>query len=235
MMKQSKIAFLLMIKDEQYAKELLTNDDKIQDLLKEYQDIFPDDLPGLPPYRSVDHGIELVDGTEPPHRSIYALSQEELQILKKTLQELVDLGFIQPSKSPYGAPILFVKKKDRSLRMCVDYRALNKLTIKNRYPLPCIDEIFDHVQGAKVFSKLDLRSGYHQIHIQDKDVPKTAFRTCYGNYEFTVMPFGLTNAPATFQRLVNDIFRPLLDNCIVVYLNNILIYSPDLEFHRHHL
>src|SRR4051812_44488293 len=176
--KQGEVAFLLLIKDEKHAKELLTNDDKIQDLLKEYHDIFPDELPGLPPYRSVDHAIELVDGAEPPHRSIYALSQEELQILKKTLQELLDLGLIQPSKSPYGTPILFVKKKDGSLRMCVDYRALNKLTIKNRYPLPRIDEIFDRVQGARVFSKLDLRSGYHQIHIQDKDVPKTAFRTC---------------------------------------------------------
>src|SRR3954470_21770057 len=145
-----------MIKDEQHAKELLTNNNKIQDLLKEYQDIFPDDLPGLPPYRSIDHTIELVDGAKPPHRSIYALSQEELQILKKILQELLDLGLIQPSKSPYGAPILFVKKKDGRLKMCVDYRTLNKLTIKNRYPLPRIDEIFDRVQGARVFSKLDL-------------------------------------------------------------------------------
>src|SRR3954467_5213615 len=233
--KQGEIAFLLMIKDEEHAKELLTSYEKIQNLLKEYQDIFPDDLPGLPPYRSVDHGIELVDGAEPPHRSIYALSQEELQILKKTLQELLDQGFIRPSKSPYGAPILFVKKKDGSLRMCVDYRALNKLTIKNRYPLPRIDEIFDRVQGAKVFSKIDLCSGYHQIRIQDQDIPKTAFRTRYGHYEFTVMPFGLTNAPATFQRLVNDVFRPLLDECVVVYIDDILIYSPDLESHRRHL
>src|SRR3954471_6297466 len=235
MVKQGEVAFLLMIKDEQHAKELLTDDDKIQDLLKEYYDIFPDDLPGLPPYRSVDHAIELVNSAEPPHRSIYVLSQEELQILKKTLQELLDLGLIQPSKSPYGAPILFVKKKDGSLRMCVDYCALNKLTIKNRYPLPRIDEIFDRVQGTKVFSKLDLRSGYHQICIQDNDIPKTAFRTRYGHYEFMVMPFGLTNAPATFQRLFNDIFRPLLDNCIVVYLDDILIYSPDLDSYRHHL
>src|SRR3954471_19418648 len=191
MVKQGKVVFLLMIKDERHAKELLTNDDKIQDLLKEYHDIFPDDLPGLPPSRSVDHTIELVDGAKPPHRSIYALSQEKLQILKKTLQELLDLRFIQPSKSPYGAPILFVKKKDGSLRMCVDYCVLNKLTIKNQYPLPHIDEIFDRVQGTKVFSKLDLCSGYYQIRIQDNDIPK-AFRTRYGHYEFTVMPFSLT-------------------------------------------
>jgi hypothetical protein len=151
------------------------------------------------------------------------------------LQELLDKGFIHPSTSPYGAPILFVKKKDGSLRMCIDYRALNKLTIKNRYPLPRIDEIFDRVHGAKVFSKLDLRSGYHQIRIQDQDISKTAFRTRYGHYEFMVMPFGLTNAPATFQRLVNDIFRPLLDNCVVVYLDDILIYSPDLATHQEHL
>src|SRR5437588_13092421 len=127
------------------------------------------------------------------------------------------------------------KKKDSILRMYVDYQALNKLTIKNRYPLPRIDEIFDHVQGAKIFSKLDLCSGYHQIRIQDQDISKTAFHTRYGYYEFMVMPFGLTNAPATFQRLVNDIFRPLLHDCVVVYLDDILIYSLDLETHRQHL
>src|SRR4051794_25451824 len=233
--KHGETAFLLLIKDEKHAKEILTDDKKLKELLQEYQDISPKDLPGLPPYRSVDHAIELVNGAEPPHRSIYALSQEELKILKETLQELLDQGFIRPSKSPYGAPILFVKKKDGSLRMCIDYRALNKLTIKNRYPLPRIDEIFDRVQGAKVFSKLDLRSGYHQIRIQDKDVPKTAFRTRYGHYEFTVMPFGLTNAPATFQRLINNIFHLLLDDCVVVYLDDILIYSPDLESHHQYL
>ena len=204
--KHGEVAFLLLIKDKKHAKEILINNKKLQDLLQEYQDIFPKDLPGLSPYRSVDHAIELVKDAELPHRSIYALSQEELKILKEMLQELLNQGFIKPNKSLYGALILFVKKKDSTLRMCVDYRALNKLTIKNRYPLPHIDEIFDHVQEAKIFSKLDLCSGYHQICIQDQDIPKTAFCTRYGHYEFTVMPFGLTNAPVTFQRLVNDIF-----------------------------
>ena len=155
--------------------------------------------------------------------------------LKKTLADLSKHGFARPSKSPYGAPVLFVRKKDGSMRMCVDYRALNKITVKNRYPLPRIDELLDRVQGATVFSKIDLRSGYHQIRIAEEDIPKTAFRTRYGHYEFTVMPFGLTNAPATFMRLMNDIFQPLLDSCVIVYLDDILIFSRTPEEHQQHL
>jgi hypothetical protein len=163
------------------------------------------------------------------------MSYEELEELKKQLMELLESGYIQPSKSPFGAPVLFVRKKGGSLRLCVDYRALNKITIKNRCPLPRIDELLDRLQGAKVFSKLDLRSGYHQIRIAEEDVPKTAFNTRYGHFEFLVLPFGLTNAPATFQTLMNGIFQGELDDIIVVYLDDILVFSASVEKHIEHL
>jgi hypothetical protein len=208
----------------------------LQGLLKEYSDVFPKDLPpGLPPRRDVDHGIDLLPGSTPPHRAPYRMSPTELKELDRQILDLLEKGMIRPSKSPFGAPVLFVKKSDGALRMCMDYRALNKLTVKNRYPLPRIDDMFDQLQGAKVFSKIDKRDAYHQVRIREEDIPKTAFRTRYGHYEWLVLPFGLTNAPATYQTLSNHIFRPYLDKFCVVYLDDILIYSRSIEDHIEHL
>ena len=207
-----------------------------QEILSSFRDVFPPDLPpGLPPSRDVDHRIELVPGAVPPSRPTYRLSATELAELKKQLEELTKAGFIQPSKSPFGAPILFVKKKDGTMRMCVDYRALNNITIKNSYPLPRVDELFDRLQGARYFSKIDLRSGYHQIRIVAEDVPKTAFRTRYGHFEFLVLPFGLTNAPGTFMHLMHQTFREYLDDFVLVFLDDILIFSKTLEEHKAHV
>ncbi|CAL8998636.1 unnamed protein product, partial [Prunus brigantina] len=148
---------------------------------------------------------------------------------------LVDKGFIRPSFSPWGAPVLFVKKKDGTMRLCIDYRQLNKVTVRNKYPLPRIDDLFDQLKGAKVFSKIDLRSGYHQLQIREEDVPKTAFRTRYGHYEFLVMPFGLTNAPAAFMDLMNRVFRRYLDRFVIVFIDDILVYSKSRKAHMKHL
>ena len=147
----------------------------------------------------------------------------------------MDKGFVRPSVSPWGAPILFVKKKDGTLRMCIDYRQINKVTVKNKYPLPRIEDLFDQLRGASVFSKIDLRSGYYQLRVKEVDVPKTAFRTRYGHYEFLVMPFGLTNAPAAFIDLMNRVFHPYLDQFVVVFIDDILVYSKDAQEHEHHL
>jgi hypothetical protein len=204
--------------------------------LEEFPDVMPEELPeDLPPRRRVDHAIEVVSGVAPPAKAPYRMSHEELKELKVQLEELLAKGYIKLSKSPYGAPVLFVHKKDGTLRMCVDYRTLNKATVKNRYPLPRIDDLFDHLSRAKVFNRIDLRSGYYQIRIAEGDEEKTACRTRYGSYEFLVMPFGLTNAPVTFCILKNDIFREWLDDFVVVYINDILIYSGSLEEHAEHL
>ena len=190
---------------------------------------------GLPPQRGVDHCIELEPSSETPIGCTYKMSFPKLDELKKQLEDMLEKGQICPSKSPYGSPILFVKKKEGTLRMCVDYRALNKITIKNRYPLPRIDELFDRLRGARYFTKIDLRSGYHQIRIAKEDIKKITLRTRYGHYEFLVMPFGLTNAPATFMSTMNDIFTLVLDQFVVIFIDDILVYSTDLEEHMRHL
>ncbi|GJS98048.1 putative reverse transcriptase domain-containing protein [Tanacetum coccineum] len=177
--------------------EKKTDEKRLEDIsvVKEFPDVFPEDLPGIPPVRQVEFQIDLIPGAAPIARTPYRLAPSEMQELSNQLQELTDRGFIRPSTSPWGAPVLFVKKKDGSFRMCIDYRELNKLTIKNRYPLPRIDDLFDQLQGSSVYSKIDLRSGYHQLRVREEDIPKTAFRTRYGHYEFQVMPFGLNHAP----------------------------------------
>jgi len=163
------------------------------------------------------------------------MSPKELEELKKQLDELLQKGLIKPSQSPFGAPVLFVKKKSGEMRLCVDYRALNEITVKNKYPLPRVEDLIDQLKGAKVFSKIDLRSGYHQIRIDEKDVEKTAFRTRYGHFEFLVLPFGLTNAPATFMDLMQQIFHENLDVFVIIYLDDILIYSKTMKEHHKHL
>ena len=210
---------------------------KIQDtpIVRDFPEVFPDDLPGLPPIRPVEFQIDLVPGATPVAKSPYRLAPSEMQELASQLQELTDKGFIRPSVSPWGAPVLFVKKKDGSFRMCIDYRELNKLTIKNRYPLPRIDDLFDQLQGSTCFSKIDLRSGYHQLRVRKEDIPKTAFRTRYGHFEFMVMPFGLTNAPAVFMDLMNRVCKPYLDKFVIVFLDDILIYSKTKTDHEQHL
>ena len=191
-------------------------------VVRDFPDVFPEDLPGVPPVRQVEFRIDLIPGAAPVARSPYRLAPSEMQELSSQLQELLEKGFIRPSTSPWGAPVLFVKKKDGSFRMCIDYRELNKLTIKNRYPLPRIDDLFDQLQGSSYFSKIDLRSGYHQLRVHEDDIPKTAFRTRYGHYEFLVMSFGLTNAPAVFMDLMNRVCRPYLDQFVIVFYRRYL-------------
>lgn len=203
-------------------------------VLHDYADVFS--LPqSLPPSRSIDHKIELIPGSSPPCHATRRMSPPELEELRKQLDELLEKGYIVPSKSPYGAPILFVKKKDGTMRLCIDYRSLNDQTIKNKYPLPYIDEIFDQLRGAKYYTKIDLVSGYHQILIHKDDVEKTAFRTRYGLYQWLVLPFGLTNAPATFTRLMQDVLSPVLDKFVINFIDDILIYSNDITQHEQHV
>ncbi|GJR18403.1 putative reverse transcriptase domain-containing protein [Tanacetum coccineum] len=204
-------------------------------IVRDFPEVFPEDLPGLPPARPVEFQIDLIPGAAPVARAPYRLAPSEMKELSEQLQELSDKGFIRPSSSPWGAPVLFVKKKDGSFRMCIDYRELNKLTVKNRYPLPRIDDLFDQLQGSSIYSKIDLRSGYHQLRVREQDVPKTAFQTRYGHYEFQVMPFGLTNAPAVFMDLMNRVCKPYLDKFVIVFIDDILIYSKDEREHEEHL
>jgi hypothetical protein len=201
----------------------------------EYPDVFPDELPGMPPDRDIEFAIELQPETAPISKRPYRMPPAELAELKKQLQELLDKGFIRPSTSPWGCLALFVKKKDESLRLCVDYCPLKAVTIKNKYLLPRIDVLFDQLVGAKVFSKIDLRSGYHQIKIRASDIPKTAFSTRYGLYEYLVMSFGLTNAPTYFMYLMNLVFMPELDKFVVVFIDDILVYSRNEQEHIKHL
>jgi hypothetical protein len=204
-------------------------------VIEEFVDVFPEELPEMPPERGVEFYIDLIPGTAPIAKRPYHMASTELAELKLQIAELQQKGYIRPSSSPWGAPILFVTKKDGSMRMCIDYRSLNEVTIKNKYPLPQIDDLFDQLQGAKYFSKIDLRSGYHQLRIKEADIQKTAFVTRYGQYEFTVMSFGLTNAPAFFMNLMNKVFMEELDKFVVVFIDDIIIYSKNRKDHERHI
>ena len=208
----------------------------VPDLREEFHDVFEEPSDSMPPHKQVDHEVHLEPGARPPIRGVYRMSVSELQELMQQLADLLRKGFVRPSTSPFGSPVLFVRKKDGSLRLCVDYRALNKLTIKNAYPLPRIDDLLDQLHGAKYFSKIDLRSGYHQIRVAEQDIPKTAFSTRYGHFELAILPFGLCKLHCHLQRLLmNDVFRPYLDKFVIVYLDDILVFSKIAEEHRRHL
>ena len=208
--------------------------DGVRQVLLDFADRFPDDLPpGLPPDRGVSHTIPLEPGSRPVHRSMYRLSPSEKAEVERTVKDLLAKGFNEPATSLYGSPILFVAKKDGTLRMVMDYRALNRISVRHKYPLPNVLDAFEACQSATVFTSLDLMSGYHQILITDEDRPKTALMTPSGSYQFKVLAFGLTNAPATFQAVMNDVLRGLT-NC-VVYMDDILIHSATAEEHAGHL
>jgi hypothetical protein len=206
----------------------------LEKLLAEFATVF-DEPDSLPPERNVSHCVRTEPGARPPRKPSFRLTTEEKNHLIAQVQELLRKGWIQPSVSPYGAPVLFVKKKDGTLRMCIDYRALNNITVKNKYPLPRIDELLDTLQGATCFSAMDLHSGYHQVRLHPDDIAKTAFSTPTGHYEYVVIPLGLSNAPSTYQAVMNDVFRDLLGKCVLIYLDDILIYSRNSAEHCGHL
>ncbi|GBG61026.1 hypothetical protein CBR_g18621 [Chara braunii] len=222
---------------EELARYTTDLEPAVCDLIREYHDVFPSSFcyADIPPMRNVKHSIHLVPDYHVHHQTPYRLSIPEDTELKRHLEEILRSGFIKPSNSPWGAPVLFARKADETLRLCINSRGLNHYTVKNSYLMPRSDELFDRLAGNRFFTKIDLRSGYHQIRVAAADQPKTAFRSCFGHYEFTVMPFRLTNAPATFQRAMNDILRDILEQYVLVYLDDILIYSRTLEQHLKHL
>jgi hypothetical protein len=203
-------------------------------VLQEFEDVFQE-ISRFPPRREIYFSIDLVLGAAPMSKTHYRTSTPELKELQMKLEELLKKGYIRPSFSPWGAPVLFFKKKDGTLRLCIDFRQLKKYTINNKYPLPKINDLFDQLRGEKIFSKIDLRSGYHQVRIKEEHIHKIGLRTRYGHYEFVVVPFRLTNAPTIFMCLMNGIFRNYLDEFVIVFLDGILIYYKFEEEHEHHL
>jgi hypothetical protein len=231
--KRGAECFLVMLEKEDVETDV--THPAVRGLLDEFHDVFGKPPKGLPPDRDDAHVIPLEPGSKPVWRPMYRLSPLEHLEVKKQVAELLDLGWIEPSTSPYGSPVLFVSKKDGGLRMCIDFRALNKQTVKNRYTLPRIDDLIDQLREATVFSSLDLRAGYNQIRLQPEDAPKTAFRTPFGHYQYKVMCFGLTNAPATFQSVMNNLFRPYIGKHVLVYMDDILVFSKNETEHVSHL
>ncbi|GJX96881.1 putative reverse transcriptase domain-containing protein [Tanacetum coccineum] len=225
------LAHVTTKKAEDKSKEKRLEDVPI---VQYFPEIFTEDLLGIPPTHQVEFQIDLIPGAASVARAPYRLASSKMKELSDQLKEISHKGFIRPTSSPWGAPVLFVKR-DGSFRMCIDYRELNKLTVKNRYALPRIDDLFDQLQGSSVYSKIDLRSGYHQLRVREEDISKTVFRTRYGHYEFQVMPFGLTNAPAVFMDLMNRVCKPYLDKFVIVFIDDILIYSKSKQEHEKHL
>ncbi|MCO5564460.1 hypothetical protein L7F22_018121 [Adiantum nelumboides] len=241
--KSSISTYMIFVKDSlngvdvtQVNENGMQVDIELSNFLNQFQDVFIDDIPGeLPPKRGDDdHMIELIPGSSPPNKPPYRVSQAQQEEIMRQVNELVEKGMVRPSSSPFCSPVLLVQKKDGTYRMCVDYRALNRITIKNRFSVPRVEDLFDKLQGSTYFSRIDLKSGYHQIRIVDEDIVKTAFRTSFGLYEYLVMPFGLTNAPATFNRMMERIFRPHR-NFTGVFFDDVIIYSKTIEEHKEHL
>ncbi|MCO5572079.1 hypothetical protein L7F22_025830 [Adiantum nelumboides] len=233
LMKKSIFAYLIFVNDSKHVKA--ENQPFNHAFLSSFNDCFTTELPtGLPPSRQEDHKIDQVPGSAAPNQTPYRVSASQQEEILSQVNELLEKGLIRPSSSPYCSPILLVQKKDGSFRMCVDYRSLNKITIKNHFPIPRIDDILDSLRGASIFSRLDLKSGYNQIRVAPQDVHKTAFRTSFGLYEFLVMPFGLTNAPATFNLMMNSIFQPHRA-FTGIFFDDVLVFSKSEEEHKEHL
>ena len=216
--------------DDAFSQQLQSH------VLEQFPSLFPEQLPSeIPPKDRLQHPIDLYPDSKIPPRRLYRQTTSELEETKKQLQEYLSAGHIRPSTSAFGAPVLLVRKKDGSMQMCIDYRVLNNITIKNCFPLLRIDDLHDRLGKARYFTKLDLYSGYHQIPIRQGDKHKTAFTSRYSTYEFLVMPFGLINAPSTFQTAMNILFHDWLDDFMIVYLDDILVYSPTQETHKQHV